>query len=305
MSELNPLTLGQIPSFNQYAEPTVELVLRLLGEAYEDEAKLDRVLKDISEEVFTELENELYRLAEDGKIDLDEKINLYNNPSLLVALKRIENVSLQRFNEYSWICAQVMGESLSRSYSTALMETYNIFNYPPAGMGFNNLIVGGTKSYNQFIKITDTYVREQILNVPWCQDGKVYSDRIWGNVSQFQRKLSYVLEQGITKGKGMDWMKQAWRKLAGGTAYNTARLLKTETMAMWSLATKSAYLDMGIEYVQIIGDAECGGICLSYVSGQPIPLAEARLGDLLPPYHPNCACSYVAYEVPAYLADKY
>ena len=89
-------------------------------------------------------------------------------------------------------------------------------------------------------------------------------------------------------------MMESWRKLTGSTAYDTARLLKTETMAMWSIATKSAYLEMGIEYVEIVGDAECGGICLDYV-GEAIPLAEAEIGDLLPPYHPNCACSFVEY----------
>ena len=50
----------------------------------------------------------------------------------------------------------------------------------------------------------------------------------------------------------------------------------------------------GIEYVEIIGDAACGGICTDYV-GDVIPLREAELGDDLPPYHPNCACSFCAY----------
>lgn len=90
-------------------------------------------------------------------------------------------------------------------------------------------------------------------------------------------------------------MMQAWRKLTGSMAYDAARLLKTETMAMWSQATKDAYLDMGIEYVEILGEAACGEICLDYV-GQIIPLATAELGDELPPYHPNCACDYIAYK---------
>ena len=67
-------------------------------------------------------------------------------------------------------------------------------------------------------------------------------------------------------------------------------------MAMWAKATQESYLDMGIEYVEIVGDAECGGICTEFVGEDPVPLAEAELGDLLPPYHPNCACSFVAYE---------
>ena len=55
---------------------------------------------------------------------------------------------------------------------------------------------------------------------------------------------------------------------------------------MWSLATKETYLAIGIEYVEIVGDAACGGICVDYV-GEAIPLRDAELGDELPPYHPN------------------
>lgn len=287
-------TVPVVPHFNRYVKPTVELVLQLLAEAYEDQHKLDKILKEISDEVFAELAKEIQKLADDGKINLDKKIDLYNNPALYTALKRIEAKQLQRFTEYWWIGYQVIGESLVRAYSTTTSQTYQMFNYTK-GLDPHNLS-SGPKSYNVYVQTTDTYIREKVLNVPWCQDGKIYSDRLWGHVAQFQQKLSYVLEEGISKGRGMEWMMQAWQKLAGGTAYNTARLLKTETMAMWSRATKDAYLEMGIEYVAIVGDAECGGICLDYVDGEPIPLAEAEIGDLLPPYHPNCACSFVSWE---------
>ena len=287
-------TVPEVPHFNRYVKPTVELVLRLLAEAYGDQDKLDKVLKELSDDVFEELIKELMKLAEDGKINFDEKINLYNNPALFTALKRIEAKQLQRFTEYCWIGAQVIGESLVRAYSTTISETYAMFNYTK-GLDPHNLS-SGPKSFNVVVQTTDTYIRDKVLNVPWCQDGKIYSERLWGHVAQFQQKLSYVLEEGISKGRGLEWMMQAWQKLAGGAAYDTARLLKTETMAMWSRATKDAYTEMGIEYVAIVGDAECGGICLDYVDGEPIPLAEAEIGDLLPPYHPNCACSFVAWE---------
>lgn len=92
----------------------------------------------------------------------------------------------------------------------------------------------------------------------------------------------------------MDWMIESWRKLTKSAAYETARLLRTETMAMWSLATKKSLLSFGVEYVKIVGSAKCGKICVDHV-GEAIPLAEARLGHMLPPYHPNCACSFVKY----------
>ena len=294
MSNHNHLTPLDVPHFNKYVEPTLELVLSLLAAASEDEAYLDRALYKMSEEIFAELKKEIEKLVKDGKIDLKQKINLSNNPTILTALKLIEQEQLRKFTEYTWMGAQVIGESMKRTYTDTLAATYQMFNYTKAIDPHN--LTTGPKSLNAAVQITDTYITEKVLNVPWCQDGKVYSQRLYGHVAQFQQKLAYVLEEGISKGKGMDWMMESWRKLTGSTAYDTARLLKTETMAMWSIATKSAYLEMGIEYVEIVGDAACGTICAEFVDGTPIPLAEAEIGGLLPPYHPNCACSYVAYE---------
>ena len=295
MKDHNHLTIAGIPHFNPYVKPTLELVLSLLAAAYEDEAYLDRVLSKMSEEVFAELKKEIEKLVKDGKLDLQQKIDLNNNPAILMALKRIEQKELRRFTDYIWIGSKVICESMKRSYTGTLAATYQMFNYTKA-IDPHNLTTTGPKSLNAMVQITDTYLYEKVLNIPWCKDGKVYSERLYGHVSQFQKKLAFVLEEGISNGKGMDWMMKSWRKLTRSTAYDTARLLKTETMAMWSIATKAAYLEMGIEYVEIVGDAECGGICLDYVNGNPIPLAEAEIGDLLPPYHPNCACSFVAYE---------
>ena len=254
MRNYNRLTPATIPHFNKYVEPTLELVLSLLAAAYEDEAYLDRVLYKMSEEVFAELKKEIEKLAKDGKIDLEQKINLSNNPAILAALKRIEQEQLRKFTDYIWMGAQVIGESMKRTYTDTLAATYQMFNYTKAIDPHN--LTTGPKSLNAAIQVTDTYITEKVLNIPWCQDGKVYSQRLYGHVAQFQQKLAYVLEEEISKGKGMDWMMESWRKLTGSTAYDTARLLKTETMAMWSTATKSAYLEMGIEYVEIVGDAE-------------------------------------------------
>ena len=286
------MVLPKVPHFNRYVEPTLELVLSLLAQAYADQDKLDKVLAHLSEEVFKELVKEIKKLERDGKIDLEKKIDLNNNPAILTALKQIERDQLHKFTDYIWIASQVIEESLIRSYEQTLNTTYQMFNYTKAIEQSSP----GPVSLQVFLGNRDTYVREQVLQIPWCQDGKIYSERLYGHVRNFQEKLAFVLEEGIAKGKGMEWMMTAWRKLTGATAYDTARLLKTETMAMWSRATKTAYLEMGVEYVVMVGDAECGGICLDYVDNDPVPLAEAEIGDLLPPYHPNCACSFVAWE---------
>lgn len=287
------MTTPQVPHFNKYVKPTVELVLSLLASAYEDELKLDKVLKELSDDVFAEIVKELRLLEKNGKIDLEKPFDLRRNEATYQALKRIETLQLRRFTDYCWMGAQVIGESMTRSYTTTLDQTFTMFNYTRAQDPYK---ITANENHQPTVQIRDTYIYENAVKVPWCQDGKVYSDRLYGHVANFQSKLAFVLEEGINKGKGMDWMRDAWQELTGSTAYATSRLLKTETMAMWSLATKEAYLEMGIEYVEIVGDAMCGGICLDYVDGEPIKLAEAELGSMLPPYHPNCACSYVAYE---------
>lgn len=107
-------------------------------------------------------------------------------------------------------------------------------------------------------------------------------------------KLRYVIIEGIKNGWSISKMSETFRTITGVAAYKAARLVRTETMAVYSKATKETFLENGIEYVEIIGDAACGGICLDYV-GEALPLAEAEIGDDLPPYHPNCACSFCAY----------
>ena len=267
--------------FSEYSQPTIDFIWSLLADAYEDEDKLDKLLEEIADEVFEEVEEILEEMERSGKIDLTKKIRLGEHPA------DIENREWRRFTDWCWIGYQVVSESLIRSYRETLLWTYDTFRPKiPSAPTRHSLDVR--------VKITDTYITSNYLKIPWCQDGKTYSTRLWGNVANFQSKLSYILEQGVTNGRGMDWMKQAWKKLTKTAGYNVARLLKTETMAMWSMATKEAYLDMGIEYVEIINPEPCDEVCSDYV-GEIIPLEEAVLGSELPPYHPNCVCDFHAW----------
>lgn len=136
-------------------------------------------------------------------------------------------------------------------------------------------------------------VKQKILQ-PWCEDGKTVSDRIQITCNTLEQQLYGVIAEGIYKGWTLEQMTNKFRTLTGVAANKAARLIRTETMAVYAKATKDVFLENGIEYVEIIGDAECGGICLDYV-GESIPLREASIGGDLPPYHPNCACSFCAY----------
>lgn len=130
---------------------------------------------------------------------------------------------------------------------------------------------------------------------PWCQDKKTFIDRIKTNTEDMDYKLRGTILKGIRQGWTLDQMAEHLKRITGMAAYKAKRLIRTETMAVYAKATKDIYLQNGVKYVQIVGDAACGGICLDYV-GEYIALEQAEVGDLLPPYHPNCACSFCAYE---------
>ena len=148
--------------------------------------------------------------------------------------------------------------------------------------------------YKQFMRLASRQNKQDIVLQPWCKDGKSVLDRIKDNTQDMELKLRAVILEGIEKGWTLDRMTEKFRTITGIAASKAARLIRTETMAVYSKATRDMFLENGIEYVEIIGDAVCGGICLDYVGGA-IPLREAQIGDDLPPYHPNCACSFCSY----------
>ena len=146
----------------------------------------------------------------------------------------------------------------------------------------------------QYQDLLPIATKKEIVVQSWCDDNKTFLDRIKANTKDMDAKLRYVIIEGIKNGWTIDKMTETFRDITGAAAYKAARLIRTETMAVYSKATKEMFLENGIEYVEIIGDAACGGICLDYV-GEAVPLREAEIGDILPPYHPNCACSFCAY----------
>lgn len=83
------------------------------------------------------------------------------------------------------------------TYQKTYQQIGVIYDFPPVNPEFPP------------VQITDTYITEHYIEIPWCSDGKTYSERMYANVANFRDKLNYVLEQGVEKGRGYDWMVQA------------------------------------------------------------------------------------------------
>lgn len=273
---------------SKYRKATADLIVELLKDADRLNIKLDKLLHGISEDTLKQALEELKELEKNGKIDLRNGIDLSRNEGIYRTLKEIENNIWNKFMDYCWIGQQIIADSLIQTQLNTFNTTYQIFGYPELQVQY------GTKESNGLM-IIGTHDLQRNIQIPWCKDGKIYSQRLHNNLANLQLKLTRMLNEGITRGKGIEWIERAWREITKSGAYEIARLLKTETMAFWGTSTKSAYLDMGIEYVMIVNDVACNAICVEFVDAEPIPLVEAEIGGMLPPYHPNCACSFIAY----------
>lgn len=272
---------------------TQEKVLEELKRVYEVLDDLYDIFVELTDEIWEDVEEDAEDIISEYLDELTEQIKTSQADAVRLAISEVERSQHQRIAEYYALCGVQLGASLITTYKNASRDTYTIMEKVPAWRNKNLDVVS---RHTAQVRITDTYITSNILSIPWCADGKTYSERLYAHTANFESKLRYVLDQGINKGRGMEWMKKAWRQLVGASAYDTARLLKTETMAMYNRGLKDSYIEMGVEYVEIVGDAECGGICLDYVDGDPIRIADAEINVELPPYHPNCACSFVAYE---------
>ena len=77
--------------------------------------------------------------------------------------------------------------------------------------------------------------------------------------------------------------------------YHLCLILDTET---YQLIHQTIKEKVNIEYVEIIGDAECAR-CAEYCDGEVYPADEMEL----PPYHPGCLCEAIMYEKEDVLGD--
>lgn len=77
--------------------------------------------------------------------------------------------------------------------------------------------------------------------------------------------------------------------------YHLCLIIDTET---YQLIHQTIREKVNIEYVEIIGDAECSR-CAEYCDGEIYPADEMEL----PPYHPGCLCEAIMYEKEDVLGD--
>ena len=266
----------------QSYDDTVELIDELLEEELQIEIILDEAFEELLDDLIDLYDRYLPFYFKDG-------VNYKELNKLAESLRdgRVSSTEVSRvMDELTYNI-----RTLQNDYTTAwLILDYEMTKQATAASM-------GLDPYSSLTLLNLSFVskRNEIVTKPWCPDNKTFKDRIWDNTKDMDLTLRKIIVQGFRRGWSTERMTQLLQNVTGLAAYKARRLIRTETLAVWSKTTKEMYLEEGIAHIEIIGDAACGGICTDYV-GNVITLEEAEVGDELPPYHPNCCCSYCAYE---------
>lgn len=214
-----------------------------------------------------------------------EWIKKLENASARKHISRYEQIQLQMrqieeklYAEYNNECYGYLGELVEDSY---YHTAYEIEKGTGIGIDLHKL---------------DRDTVEKYLTHPWCQDGKVFSDRIWQRKDELVRTLDQELTRQLITGadpqKAIDAISDKFdvSKRQAGT------LVMTESAAIASEASKDSMENLGVEEYEVLAtlDSHTSEICQE-MDGQHFRMSEYNPGLTAPPFHPNCRSTTIPY----------
>lgn len=131
---------------------------------------------------------------------------------------------------------------------------------------------------------------EIAVKTPWTSDGINFSSRIWQNTNQLKAEMQNIMLDSVLRGQNPRKTARKLIKKYGVGANQAERLVRTETMAIYTQAAYEGYQELGIEQYEILGDPD-DHMCEP--GGTRHYMYEFDEGHTAPPFHPNCKCCII------------
>lgn len=138
---------------------------------------------------------------------------------------------------------------------------------------------------------------QEIAKQNWS--GIKFSDRIWGNANDFNKRVMTDIEKLILEGKTPDQLKKQLIKDFSVSFNEADRLIRTESSRVYNQAALQSYKDVGCTEVDFLAERSCCDLCKPY-SKKRFPIEDAPFI----PVHPNCRCTYLPV-VPGFITEDY
>lgn len=214
----------------------------------------------------------------DGKLDYDTYLRHHAKDIEQYMTQQVRNVA----KEEVIILAVVLESVLNHTYNKS---SYYLEQNLKTSVNFNLLRKGQI---------------DTILNYNWS--GIPFEERIWGNTDHLVRQLRQTLADGLKNGESIDKMAKRIKKEFNTKAYESKRLIRTESARVIDEATIKSYKDSGVvEKVQFTAtlDHRTSKTC------QGLDGTEYRLDDEKRPKipegtHINCRSCYIGIPYDGY-----
>lgn len=218
----------------------------------------------------------------------DEDLKKYLMAQLNYSPYKARITRLEALKESIYINTKLLSQEefkLSTSdYIDNMKEAYyrNIFDIQKGiGLGFT------------FSEMPIDFI-EEILRNKWS--GENYSKRIWNNTDVLAERLEEVITSGLMSGANSNKMAKELDDLSNYGKFASERLIRTETTYVTNMAEIESYKECDIEKCVFLAtlDLRTSKICRS-MDGKVLIVGKAKPGVNLPPLHPFCRSTTIAY----------
>lgn len=251
-----------------------EAVLKNNLKAFEDEAKMEKVLASIyascQKEILASITETIAKVQKAGGEWS------YANQSALTRSRGL----FEQIGEHIKALGQkeqiTFRQGLSNIYTDQfLRQVYDLGQSINVKANFNRL---------------NPALIQKTLDYPWS--GAMFSDRLWQDKERLGRNLRVGLTQSMILGEGIPQITDRINKGIDTARYNAERVARTETKRVTYCAHDDVYKDTGVEELRYRcangGDSRTCQYCRAD-NGKVFKRGE----EPTLPRHPNCRCVYI------------
>ena len=251
-----------------------EAVLKNNLKAFEDEAKMEKVLASIyascQKEILASVTETIAKVKKAGG-DWS-----YANQSALTRSRGLFEQIGEQIKALGQKEQITFRQGLSNIYTDQfLRQVYDLGQSITVKANFNRL---------------NPALIQKTLDYPWS--GAMFSDRLWQDKERLGRNLRVGLTQSMILGEGIPQITDRINKGIDTARYNAERVARTETKRVTYCAHDDVYKDTGVDELRYLcangGDSRTCQYCRAD-NGKVFKWGE----EPTLPRHPNCRCVYI------------
>lgn len=252
-----------------------DAVLKNNLKAFEDEAKMERVLasiyKDCQKQILAEVTETIAKVKKAGGEWS------YANQSALTRSKGLFDQITAELTKLGQKEQILFTQGLGNIYTDQfLRQVYELGQSIPVKANFNRL---------------NPALVKKTLDYPWS--GAMFSDRLWNDKETLGKNLRVGLTQSMILGESIPEIADRINKNIDTSRYNAERIARTETKRVTYCAHNDAYEDMGVNELKYYtaGMKSASKVCDTCKADEGKIFKRGEEPTL--PRHPNCKCVYI------------